>query len=183
MYRRAFAKEGYRVALIARNPESLNNIAKEINAAGGEAAPFPVNEYTYSALLSVLDQIKAHQWTSPEHAEIRVALWNAAAIPFKPFLDVTEEDLKESLDTFIAAPFAFSRQIILAFQKNEIDHLGKRGTLLFTGARSSVRTAVARGAFCAGKFGLRALSQSLAKEFGKENIHVCTLSYAWVYMN
>lgn len=44
--------------------------------------------------------------------------------------------------------------------------------LIFTGATASVRGNTLTSAFAAGKHGLRALSQSLAKEFGKENIHV-----------
>jgi NAD(P)-dependent dehydrogenase (short-subunit alcohol dehydrogenase family) len=49
---------------------------------------------------------------------------------------------------------------------------GKRGTLLFTGATASLRGNTTTSAFAASKFGIRALAQSLAKEFGKENIHV-----------
>ncbi|KAF7799167.1 hypothetical protein EIP86_010398 [Pleurotus ostreatoroseus] len=114
---RAFAKAGYKVALISRNAHNLNNIAKEIERAGGEAAAFPVNEYSYSAILSMFAQVKAYRWGSGEPAEIRVALWNAAAIPFKPFL---EEHLKGSLDAFVISPFAFARQAILTFQKNSL---------------------------------------------------------------
>jgi len=61
----------------------------------------------------------------------------------------------------------------VAFKDNDIEQPnGKRGMLLFTGGSSSVRGNVVMSAFSAGKFGIRALSQSLAKEFGKENIHV-----------
>ncbi|KAJ3494866.1 hypothetical protein NLJ89_g10720 [Agrocybe chaxingu] len=49
---------------------------------------------------------------------------------------------------------------------------GKRGALIFTGATASARGNTTTSAFAVGKFGTRALSQSLAKEFGKENIHV-----------
>ena len=46
------------------------------------------------------------------------------------------------------------------------------GTVLFTGATSSIRGASGFATFAAGKHGLRALSQSLAREFGKREIHV-----------
>ena len=171
-YSRIFAKEGYRVALVARNAEHLQTLAADINSSGGEAAPFPVKNYDYSTVLGVFDAVNAHKWSTPESSEIRVAVWNAGSAPFKTFLDVTEEDLKLSLDTSVTAAFAFSRGAILNFQKNEINKAGKRGTLVFTGATASVRGNVYTSAFAAGKFGLRALSQSLAKEFGKQNIHV-----------
>lgn len=170
--RRIFAKAGYRIALIARDPEQLNKLASEINAAGGEAAAFPVKDYQYKSVIGVWDTIKGHKWSSP--VEIRAALWNAGSAPFKKFLDVTEEDLELSLQTHITAAFAFSRQAILTFKENGLDAKGKRGTLLFTGATASLRGNVFTSAFATAKFGLRALSQSLAKEFGKENIHVCS---------
>ena len=95
-------------------------------------------------------------------------------VSIQPAAYITEDELAKSLQTHVTASFAFSRQAILAFKKNDIDEKGRRGTLLFTGATASIRGNVITSAFAAGKFGLRALSQSLAKEFGKENIHVST---------
>ena len=75
------------------------------------------------------------------------------------------------MDTNIVAAFAFAREVITTFKELDIDE-GKRGTLIFTGATASLRGNVTTSAFAAGKHGIRALSQSLAKEFGKQNIHV-----------
>jgi len=169
---RVFAKAGFRVALIARNADHLKTTADEINASGGEAAAFPIKSYAYSEIIGIFDAIKKHQWTIGGSSEIRATLFNAGFGAWKGFLDLTEEDIKTSLETNVTAAFAFSRASILAFKENEIDELGKRGTLIFTGATASIRGNVTTSAFAAGKFGLRALSQSLAKEFGKQNIHV-----------
>ncbi|PCH34846.1 short-chain dehydrogenase/reductase SDR [Wolfiporia cocos MD-104 SS10] len=154
---RVFAKTGYRVALIARNADHLNKVVTELTQAGGEAAAFPIPGYSYGAVTSVVENIRKYQWPSGGKSEIRVGLWNTGAGVWKGFLDVTEQDLQTV--------------IILAFQENEVDALGKRGTLLFTGATASIRGNVTTSAFAAGKFALRALSQSLNKEFGKQNIH------------
>ncbi|KAI0707205.1 short-chain dehydrogenase/reductase SDR [Earliella scabrosa] len=169
---RLFAKQGYRVALVARGADSLNRLAGEITNEGGEAAGFPVPSYSYGDTQAVFDTIAAHKWSTPDRSELRVALWNAGAGVFKTFLEVTEEDVATSLQDNVGAAFAFSRRAILAFKDNELDERGARGTLLFTGATASIRGNVYTSAFAAGKHGLRALSQSLAKEFGKENIHV-----------
>lgn len=169
---RLFAKSGFRVALVARNAQDLKKTADDINASGGEAAAFPIKSYAYSEVISIFDAIKSHKWSSGDSAPIRAALYNTAAGVWKNFLDVTEEDLQSSLEANVTAAFAFSRASILAFQQNEVDELGKRGTLNFTGATASIRGNVTTSAFAAGKFALRALSQSLAKEFGKQNIHV-----------
>ena len=120
----------------------------------------------------MVQKIKAHSWSTPEKSEIRAALWNAGHGVWKPFLDVTEEDLSLVVSSTIVAPFAFAREVIRAFKENDEDALGKRGTLIFTGATASIRGNVTTSAFAAGKFALRSLSQSLSKEFGKDNIHV-----------
>jgi NAD(P)-dependent dehydrogenase (short-subunit alcohol dehydrogenase family) len=50
--------------------------------------------------------------------------------------------------------------------------LRERGTIIFTGATASVRGGDGYAAFAAGKHGLRALAQSMARELGPEGIHV-----------
>ena len=170
---RLFAKQGYRVAIIARNASQSQKVADEINKAGGEAAGFGSNDYAYKSIIAVWDEIKAFKWPSSQStAPIRAALWNASNGGFNKFLDVTEESLQQSIEANVTGAFAFSRQAILTFRENDLDERGKRGALLFTGATASIRGNVFTSAFAAGKFGLRSLSQSLSKEFGKENIHV-----------
>jgi NAD(P)-dependent dehydrogenase (short-subunit alcohol dehydrogenase family) len=171
----------------------LNKLVDEIKSTGGEvslvgtllkfrpylhrqAGAFPLESvsesgsYTPSSLQSAFAAIKSRWPTSP----LRVALFNAGHNVRKPFLDLTPEEIQTSVDTNIIAAFAFARQAILTFKELDIEEegKGKRGTLLFTGATASLRGNTTTSAFAASKFGIRALAQSLAKEFGKENIHV-----------
>jgi len=165
---RAFAKIGYRVALIARNADTLQKAAENINKDGGEAKAFPVPEYNYAEIHNVFEAIKAHWPNDP----IRVTVWNAGYAVFKPFLETTEEEVKESVNTNIVAAFAFARESILAFKDLELNEVGARGTLIVTSATAAWRGNTTTSAVSAGKHGLKALSQSLNKEFGKQNIHV-----------
>jgi NAD(P)-dependent dehydrogenase (short-subunit alcohol dehydrogenase family) len=90
--------------------------------------------------------------------------------------------VRESLDTYVLTAFAFAREVMLEFTKNDFEQPSKAGkggvrtrdTLIFTGATAANRVNAVTNAFAAGKFGIKALFQSLAKEFGKQNIHVCT---------
>jgi len=167
---RLFAKQGYSVALIARG-DSVSTIAEEINSSGGQATPFPIASYSHDDVTAAWTGIHA-KFPKPEYV-IRVALFNTAGFVWKPFLELTPDDIQTSLQTNVAGAFSFARGAIQAFKENDIEESnGKRGTLLFTGATASIRGNVLTSAFAAGKFGVRALSQSLAKEFGKENIHV-----------
>jgi len=164
---RRFAKSGYKVALIARGADALKKLSTEINESGGSAEAFVISTYSYTEVHGVFTAIKK-KWPGDL---IRVTVWNAGDASWKGFLEITEEDLKKTTDTITGA-FAFSRESILAFQDQELDEQGARGTLIYTGATASIRGNVITSAFSSGKFALRALSQSLAKEFGKKNIHV-----------
>jgi NAD(P)-dependent dehydrogenase (short-subunit alcohol dehydrogenase family) len=79
------------------------------------------------------------------------------------------------------AAFAFARAALLEITKLELETPNegglagdsrKKGTLIFTGATAAIGGNTTTSAIAASKFGIRALSQSLAKEFGKQNIHV-----------
>ena len=133
-----------------------------------QAAAFPITEYSYKEVQAAFRAVRA-RWP---HADIRVALFNAGFGVWKPFLQITEDEVDRVVDTNVKAAFAFSREAVLAFRGQAVNEHGKRGTLLFTGATASLRGNTTTSAFSAGKFALRSLSQSLNKEFGKENIHV-----------
>jgi len=146
-------------------------LASSINASGGKADTFPVAAYGAEEVTAAFSSIEA-RFPAPEYA-ITAAIFNAGHGVWKPFLQITPEDVRETSKANIEASFAFARAAILAFQKNgPSPATGAKGTLVFTGATASLRGNVVTSAFAAGKFALRALSQSLAKEFGKEDIHV-----------
>jgi len=163
-----FAKSGYSVALIARSQERLDKIASDLKTEGIDAAGFAVANYNQAELQNAFAGIKSH-WPNED---VRVALWNAASGTWKPFLELTEEEILDSLNNNILGAFAFSRAAILSFKDLPPNEHGARGALIHTGATASIRGNKTTASFAAGKHGLRALSQSLAKEFGKQDIHV-----------
>jgi NAD(P)-dependent dehydrogenase (short-subunit alcohol dehydrogenase family) len=170
-----FAKNGYSVALIGRGAKVASQLAETISADGGHATPFSLPSYSHEDITETWSAIHKH-FPKPEYA-VRAALFNVSGRVFKPFLDTTPEDVQECLQTGVAAAFSFSRGAILSFKENDNEKpSGKRGTLIFTGATAGIRGNTYTSAFASSKFGVRALSQSLAKEFGKEDIHVAHVS-------
>jgi len=165
---RLFARSGYNVALISRDSEGLHKFAAELKTAETDAAAFPITDYNYKEVQTAFRAVRA-RWP---HADIRVALFNTGFAVWKPFLQITEDELDRVAETNIKSAFAFSREAITAFKGQALDEHGKRGTLLFTGATAGLRGNTTTSAFSAAKFAVRSLSQSLNKEFGKENIHV-----------
>ncbi|KXN92488.1 hypothetical protein AN958_07435, partial [Leucoagaricus sp. SymC.cos] len=172
---RRFAKEGYIVALLARQGKALHRLEDEINTSGGHAIAFPLLSYSRGDISSTWISLR-EKLPAPDYS-IRAAVFNAGQTVFKPFLEITPEEIQNSLEVSVSAAFAFSREAILAFKDNAIEEpIGKRGTLIFTGATASLRGNTMTSLLAAGKFGARGLSQSLAKEFGKDNIHVSNVS-------
>ena len=168
---RLFAKQGYSIALIARGASELNKLEDEIKSSGGTAASFPIQSYSATDVANAFTSIRS-QFPSSTHS-LRVAVYNAGHGVWKPFLQITPQDVAAVTQTNIEGAFAFAHEVISAFKGNDIDETtGKRGAFIITGATASIRGNTTTSAFSAGKHALRALSQSLAKEFGKDNIHV-----------
>lgn len=167
---RMFAQQGYSIALIGRNQASLDRLTEEIKTSGGNAAGFRVDVYSAETVSQAFTNIRTH-FPSASY-DLRVGIFNATHLVWKPFLEVTPEDVDKSVELNITAPFAFSREIIVELKKNDLNPEGKRGTLIFTSATASIRGNIMTSAFAAGHAAKRSLSQSLAKEFGKDNIQV-----------
>ena len=66
--------------------------------------------------------------------------------------------------------FNFSQAALPLLLKST--HLQHPPTLIFTGATASIKSNATSASFATGKFALRALTQSLAKEFGPKGVHV-----------
>ncbi|KAM0745572.1 NAD(P)-binding protein [Meredithblackwellia eburnea MCA 4105] len=169
---RLFATQGYHVATVARNSSDLQTFTDSITASGGSAKAFPINSYNHSDLAAAFSSI-SKQW--PDASGVRFALWNAGSANWGKFLDITEEQIKQSVDVNIVGAFAFGQEVvkaILATTGEKEKEEGHRGTLIFTGATAALRGGNGFSAFAAGKFGIRAISQSIAREYGPEGIHV-----------
>ncbi|EKM74842.1 hypothetical protein AGABI1DRAFT_116709 [Agaricus bisporus var. burnettii JB137-S8] len=168
---RRFAKERYHLALLSRHAPQLQALEDEISNSGGHVTTFPLRSYSYEDMSSAWDLIR-ETYGRPSY-NIRAAIFNAGQSVFKPFMEITQDEIQQSLEVSVTSAFSFSREAISSFSQNEIEETsGKRGTLIFTGATASVRGNTLTSLLAAGKFGARALSQSLAKEFGQNNIHV-----------
>ncbi|KAJ3191637.1 hypothetical protein HK101_007535 [Irineochytrium annulatum] len=158
---RAFAQKGYSVALMARTASKLDAIADSINAAGGKAKGFPA-DISESSIATAFRAVRAEFKNAP----IRVAVYNASSFGMKPFLDTTRSEIEDSMQ-FVAGGFTFAQEAVKAMEEH-----GEGGTVLFTGASAGLRGSAKFTSFAVQKFGLRAISQSLAREYHPKNIHV-----------
>ena len=155
-----FAREGYTVGLFARREETLRQGRDMVHEAGGHAAAYLTDATDAGSVRESFARLRA------EHGAPEVCIYNAGLFRMAGFLETSPEDFDASWRINCLGAALCAREVLPAMLEQG------HGTLLFTGATASLRGGPRSASFAAGKFGLRALAQSLAREFGPRGIHV-----------
>jgi NAD(P)-dependent dehydrogenase (short-subunit alcohol dehydrogenase family) len=155
-----FAREGFVVGLMARSSEQLTQIQSEIEQSGGKALSVSVDATDAASVKAAFEEVSS-QLGSPE-----VFVYNAGAFKMAGILELTPEQFEQNWKVNCFGAFLAVQQVLPAMVERG------RGTILLTGATAAVRGSAKFAALAVGKFGLRALAQSLAREFGSQGIHV-----------
>ncbi len=159
-----FATEGFRVALIARSPDKLDDYVQKMAAMGFEAHGFVADAADFAAITQVFKQI--HNTLGPS----RVLVYNAAQLRKAKPSELTADDLIEDLRTNAAGALHAVHQVLPAMQQQ------KAGTILFTGGGFAIEPMPPYASLGAGKAALRNLTYSLHAELAPVNIHVATVT-------
>lgn len=157
---RRFASEGFALGLMARSEEKLTPIQKEIEEGGGTALSIPADATDPASVSSAFAQVM-QQLGPPE-----VFVYNAGAFQMGGILEITPEQFEYNWKINCFGAFVSVQQVLPAMVERG------RGTILFTGATAALKGSARFAGLVVGKFGLRALAQSLAREFGPQGIHV-----------
>ena len=154
-FARALAADGYRVALAARKLEKLAGLAGEIGAV------------TISADATQADSVaQLFAEVDRQLGPLDVALYNASYRARGPFLDLVPQEVARSMEVSAFGAFLVAQQAARRMVARG------QGVILFTGASASVKGYAQSAPFAMGKFALRGLAQSMARELGPKGIHV-----------
>ena len=99
----------------------------------------------------------------------QLVVYNAGAFVRKGVLDTTAEEFERCWRVGCLGGFLVGREAARAMLARNAEH---KGTIIFTGATASLRGGALFHNLAVGKFGLRALSQSMARELQPQGIHV-----------
>jgi len=157
---RRFVRGGYAVALLARRADSLQAVEREITAAGGTAASFVADASNPASVAAAFAGVRA-RLGDPD-----VFVYNAGAFLPGAVTEVTPEQFEACWKANCFGAFLGAREVIPAMLS-----LG-RGTILLTGATAALRGSANFSCLSVGKFGLRALGESMARELHPRGIHV-----------
>lgn len=163
---RRFAKS-YPVVLLARSQSSLDPLVRDINQNGGTALGIPTDVTDASSVTSTIGQIQSK---FGEDFAVSAAIYNVASkFTRKPFLDLSSEDFVSSLQPSVQGAFNFSQAVLPYMLQDGAEH---PPTLIFTGATAALKGGSGLAGFAMSKFAIRAMAQSLAREFGPKGVHV-----------
>jgi NAD(P)-dependent dehydrogenase (short-subunit alcohol dehydrogenase family) len=157
---RRFAREDFAVALMARREESVAGVREEIEGRGGTALPVTADATDRGSVQAGFERVRA------ELGDPEVLVYNAGDFQVGGILDVSPERFDECFRANCAGAFYAAREVLPAMVERG------RGTILLTGATAALRGSARFAALAVGKFGLRALAQSMAREFGPQGVHV-----------
>jgi NAD(P)-dependent dehydrogenase (short-subunit alcohol dehydrogenase family) len=152
---RALTQEGLRVAVAARNIEKLASLCKETGASA-----FSVDATHESQVRSLFDAVAAELGT------VEVVVYNASGRVRGPFPDLVPAAVEQALTITAFGGFLVAQQAARRMIPNG------HGAILFTGASASIKGYPQSAPFAMGKFALRGLAQSLARELSPLGIHV-----------
>lgn len=150
---RLLAKEGFLVSLAARDPGKLSFSKNDFLLQSCDATIASQVEETFLAV--------EKKWGVPD-----LVVYNASFRTRGPFAELKADEVRKTLEIsafagFLVAQAAAKRMLARG-----------SGAIFFTGASASVKGYANSAPFAMGKFALRGLAQSLARELSPKNIHV-----------
>lgn len=152
---RLLAREKIRVALAARRIEKLGALCTETGARA-----FACDATNADDVERLFGQVER------EIATPDLVVYNASGRARGPFIDLVPADVANAIAISAFGGFLVAQQAVSRMLPN------KHGAILFTGASASVKGYAQSAPFAMGKFALRGLAQSMARELSPQGIHV-----------
>jgi NAD(P)-dependent dehydrogenase (short-subunit alcohol dehydrogenase family) len=152
---RLFAKQGLRVALAARRTDKLAALCAETGATAHICDAADAGN-----VARLFEAVEADQG-APD-----VVVYNASGRERGPLVDLDPAGVQRALAITAFGGFLVSQQAA----RRMLPH--GRGAILLTGATAGVKGFALSATFAMGKFALRGLAQSMARELSPQGIHV-----------
>ncbi|MBV9824299.1 MAG: SDR family NAD(P)-dependent oxidoreductase [Alphaproteobacteria bacterium] len=152
---RRAAQDGMDVVLAARDTAKLAALAKETGAA-----TVACDASQADAVARLFDSVDAGG------SRLDLVVYNASGRARGPIIDLDPAAVEQAVKVTAMGGFYVAQQATRRMLKQG------RGTILLTGASAGVKGYPRSSSFAMGKFALRGLAQSLARELHPQNIHI-----------
>ena len=152
---RALAGAGLKIGLAARNAEKLRPLAEEIGAKA-----YSVDATSPAAVAGLFKQADA------DLGEPDVVVYNASGRVRGALTELDPDAVRRAIEVSAFGGFLDTQQAAIRMAPK------RHGAILLTGASASVKGFALSSSFAMGKFALRGLAQSAARELAPQGIHV-----------
>jgi NAD(P)-dependent dehydrogenase (short-subunit alcohol dehydrogenase family) len=152
---RLFAPQGIRVAMAARSASKLDALCRDTGAKA-----FGCDATDPDGVARLFEAVERDVGI-PD-----VVVYNASGRARGAFVDLVAADVAQAIAVSAFGGFLVAQQAVKRMLPN------KHGAILFTGASASVKGYPQSAPFAMGKFALRGLAQSMARELSPQGIHV-----------
>ena len=153
--RLCFSK-GMKVVLAARNVEKLEDLKKEVNAE-----TYKCDSSDIESVNNLFKEIDKTIGTP------NLVIYNASSRPSRNGVaELDPKQVQQAINVTCFGAFLVAQEATKRMLKR------KSGSIFFTGATAGIKGFANSSAFAMGKFGLRGLAQSLARELHPKNIHI-----------
>lgn len=157
-----FAKQGAKIALLARSEEQLIATKKEVEEKGGTAITIVCDVADYAQVESAADR------TEKELGEIDVWVNNAMASVFAPFKEITPEEFKRVTEvTYLGTIYGAKVALKKMLPRD-------KGSIVFVGSALAYRGIPLQSAYCGAKHGIQGFYDSLRSELMHDNSNIKT---------
>ncbi|WP_066305339.1 SDR family oxidoreductase [Bacillus sp. FJAT-29814] len=152
-----FSQKGFHILLAGRTVEKLTGVKHEIEASGGSADTLQLD-------VSNGEEVSRVIGNAGKKYDIHGVVNNAGVGHFGPFVEISEKQINEMLDTNVIGTILVTKTVLpLLVDKGE----GRVMNIISTaGLRGKVNEAV----YCASKFAVRGFTEALQKEYEGSNI-------------
>lgn len=157
---RRFASEGYAAAVMAREAEHLEPTVEAVRGDGGTALPLEADATDPDSVSRAFARCR-EQLGEPD-----VLVYNAGTFRPGRILEIDPGEFEQCWQANCYGGFLCAREVLGAMADTG------RGTIIFTGATAALRGSAGFANLAVGKFGLRALAESIAREFWPQGVHV-----------
>jgi len=164
-----FARAGFKIAAMNRRAASFAPTEAKLKEMGAEYGFYATDATDTASVASSFAQARA------ELGMINVLIYNCGGGGFgKTVLEIDPDEFVQSFQASALGALLCAQQVLpgmLASEGRGPHRVKKKGTLIFSSATSAFRGGATTAQFACGKHALRALSQSIAKEYGKQGVH------------
>ena len=160
---RRFVADGLKVCLVRRDADALERLRQDLSDEGIEVAGRAADatrEADVTRLVQEIDQ---------ELGPIGLAVYNVATLIRGSVVELESAQYRHGLRLAYGA-FLMGREVARGMLERGT------GTIIFTSSTASLRGAAGNAALASGRFAIRALAESLARELGPAGIHVVHLA-------